>query len=221
MKEFESLIHEFQINIEGIKLQKEELGGRKKFWVEIKNSELHRHEKVFLSNHACDGFLPMNFLSNEINYETMIKVYYDYSGFIQLKSYLKLSKENQHSRFSIEEDMQTVLYIIDQVIRVILDAEDCMLFLDRFHLRADCIFINTSSKEVKIAYIPDHPKLNTQENKLVVLIESVEDLLQNSMASNILRDLKDKILVENIGADQIRNLIGKSLRDLKITYSIE
>lgn len=221
MKELDALIHEFQVNIEGIDLLKEDIGGRKKFWSEIKDSELYRHEKVFLSNHTCDGFLPMNFLNNEINNETIVKVYYDYSGFIQLKSYLKLSKENQYGRFSAEEDMETVLYIIDQVIKIMKDAEDCMLFLYRFHLTADYIFINPSSKEIKIAYVPDNLKLNTQKNKLVVFIESVEDLFQNSIASNILMNLKTKILIENTGTEQIRNLIGKSLRDLKITYSME
>lgn len=206
---------ESQVEFDGFEIGLEDIFGRRRFFVELASSEFYPYEKKYLSSNLCGAILPMYFLK----LDDKERIYYDFTGLVQLKDYIKGLHCNQNNRFPTGEKIHAALLILDQLFKGIRDAENCLLFMERYRLQKDMVFINPQTRELKIAYFPETATFLSPQKKLMACIEDINKGFQDTEVNYSLKSLLDTILNENLGMDGMIRLIGKMLRDSKITYA--
>lgn len=182
-----------------------------RFYVNYKKDEFFNYERIYLSQ--SDGpFLKMQFMEID-NY---LRAYYDFTGYITFKDYLK-KVDSKELNFQAEIEnkeflLPELLMGLKKLLIGLNEAEDFLLFLDRYIVKLSDIYINVSGGEVKFAYIPIGIKVD-KNNKIIELLKEIElefPKINVSFAiSRIIRFLE----LESPTLMALVNFIGKNIRE--------
>ncbi|WP_027399319.1 DUF6382 domain-containing protein [Anaerovorax odorimutans] len=213
MRDFEDEIKE-DFKLQSYEVKIEDLYGRRKLVMEIDSAKFYNFERKYLESNLCHYMLPMNF----INIDSKEKIYYDITRLIPIESYIRSIKNEKKERFPQEENTRIAFSIIEQILSAVKDAEDCLLFLNRYRICKDNIFANIQTGNIHIAYLPEENDLPTQ-TKIIEFIDSINKLFNEEIVSNTLFNLTQNIKRENLGIDEISNEISRIKREFVITYA--
>jgi len=190
-----------------------EVNGRRKFCIQFDDSQIQEYEKRMLSDASCPYTLPMSFLSDD----GITKAWYDYTGYIQLKEYIRSECCNSsilNNRKPIYEAMD-ILFKIMQNLRA---SEDYLILPDRVSLDPDTIFINPSHLSISFAFYPNEvPELTFQE-RLFHMINKISSWYQNDEVDHYNERFLNMVREKNLGLEGTISVLCTIQRELSYIY---
>ena len=191
----------------------EEIFGKRRFFIEFDSSGILEYEKRMLTASDCPGMLPIFFL----NIEGKDRVYYDFTGFIQLCQYI-------NNRYDIEIDgkdrvniSEEALELISKFLQIVKGSEDYLLSSGSIPFLIETIFINPSTGEIAMTYIPSICNHVPLQNRVISLINCIDSLYDNIEVNLYLTRLLGAIYEKNLGLDGIISTLGLIQRE--VSYS--
>lgn len=194
--------------------QVEHLMGKKRFKIVYREeAPFFHHERVQLSAQNSNCFLEMFFLMEEKQY----CVYYDYTQCISFQEYMENLSGMQPKRLSDERDALALIDVLVGVFMALKEAEEYLLFLERYELNVDCIFISVKERRPRICYIPvKEEKIQTRNNKIESFLREVGQLSKNQTFIFMLDGLLERMERENLGIYGLMNALHSMHRNFMI-----
>ncbi|MDD2483430.1 MAG: DUF6382 domain-containing protein [Eubacteriales bacterium] len=190
-------------------LKKEEIGGRLVLSIENTKDWPPVYQKRVLEK-GCKGLLQMTFLEIEEN----CRIYYQVDSYKPFTDYLESLFSNKRELHS--NPTREILRILIDVLSCVLDAEDCLLFVEAFAFNKDTIFVHIDTKEVRLAYLPTTKAGQTGNPFLKELIEAISNQYQEEQWQSCAQELLCEIEQKNKGSLELIKWFREKARDLHL-----
>lgn len=206
------------INLGGVLARIEEASGRRRFIVDRDKSGIYHFEKIVLTLGECSSILPMH----NVSIDGKDLLYYDFTGYVQLSSYINRIKEAGISTNKISNDselpIEDALTVFKNILSKLKGVEEYLLSVNRVPLLAETIFINLYNQDIALTYLPAICDSVPLQQRIISLMDSLGMLYQKNEIILCFNSIKETILEKNLGIDGIVNTIGLTQRE--ISYSL-
>ena len=188
-------------------------GGGKRYF-SLRADKIMNYQKRMLSEGGCPFTLPMHFILDE----GIEKAYYDYSGLVQMKEFIGRIRSTDHSAGNDGKLINIVLNLLADLMDCLKGMEEYLLFPDAVSIESDLIFVDMQSEKAIFAYNPyADPEISIQD-RILCLIDSINEMCQDSEADQYLCKLKDLIYQKNPGTDGMISMLGTMKREISYIY---
>lgn len=201
------------IKLQSLEGQIEESGGRRKFIIPMEKKIMY-FEKRMLYDGECPYILPIRFLNKNGKEE----IYYDFTGYIQLKEYIKNITINEISAAAGNNAVCSALNVISGILTCIKGLENYLIFSDRITIHTDFVFIHPDAGLVLMAFYPNDCHDLTLQSRIIMMIEDLVLLYRTDEVTQYLLVLKDFIERKNPGLDGIRGYLGMMQREISYAF---
>mgnify|MGYP000990075381 CR=1 FL=1 len=190
-----------------------EANGKRKFYLQFNDSEILKYEKRMLSDSGCPYILPMSFLCED----RITTVWYDHTGYIQLKEYVRTAYCGT-SELNVREPIYEAMDILLRILQNLRDAEDYLILPDRISVNPSTIFINPSNASISLAFYPNEmPELTFQE-RLLKMISKINSWYQNDEVDQYTARFQNMIFEKNLGLEGMISILCTIQRELSYIY---
>lgn len=192
-----------------VKYNSLDVDGKRQFQAVFAPKDFPEFHKKILSEGLCKGLLKMHFVLQSQD----LFVYYEYDGFQRL--------EERINRWKQEQRPVSVLLcrMFSDIIEILLDGEDLLLTMEGFRLHPDTIYFNRATNQIALAYLPKSPAFETVkdtiQNQMINLIEYTEQRFEDEEWSSIGLELRERILLYNMGLKEQRGLFDEIARSFE------
>jgi len=191
----------------------EESAGKRKILL-IMEEKIRGYEKRMLCDSGCPYTLPMHFISDE----GTMKVYYDFTGYVQLEEYIKRKKNTDLSDRESQKTIFDALDVLSKVLGCLKGMESYLIYPERISIHPDVIFINLNSEQIALAFYPNDNTNLTLQYRIIALIDDVNGLCNDHETELYLKKFKDFIFMKNPGLDGMIGNLGMLQREVSYIF---
>ncbi len=191
----------------------EESAGKRKIFL-IMEEKIMGFEKRMLCDSGCPFTLPMHFISEG---ETE-KVYYDFTGFIQLEEYIKRITTTDRSDRESQKTIFDALDVMTKILECLKGMESYLLFPERISIHPDLIFINLNDGRIAFAFYPNEKMDMPLQSRVIEMVDAINGLYGDVEAEQFLEKFKDYIYMKNPGLDGMIGNLGILQREVSYIF---
>lgn len=185
----------------------EDSGGKRFFCLSFNDGDIYDFEKKVLRENLCDLLLEVCFMQDK----GKESVYYNFSGYIQLKNIFPGWREQKKN---LSWELCRMLSIVIQCVKT---GQNYLLSDKGFSLNPDTVFINPETSEVRLAYIPGLPKKDTLQECFSDLISATMNMSDDDQWESYGKAILEEISANNPGFSEIDKFIRNKSREI---YSV-
>lgn len=193
----------------------EEAAGKRKFYLTMNENNIFEYEKRMLCDSGCPYTLSMKFLVEE----EIMKAYYDFTGYVQLKEYLNRKTHDDFLNDEINAPICDVLNILSKILNCIRGMENYLFSPERFSVNLDVVFINPDSNEIVFAFLPIVNVEESLQCRLIKMINELNGLYQNDELALCLEKFGNTIQTKNPGLEGMIAILGSMQREISYIYN--
>ncbi|MDD2190499.1 MAG: DUF6382 domain-containing protein [Eubacteriales bacterium] len=190
-----------------------EMAGKRKFCIQFNDTDIQEYEKKILSESGCSNVLSMNFLTTD----RTTKAWYDYTGYLQLKEYIRKASCIDFER-EYQNQVHDALNILSKILQCIKDLEDYLILYDRISVNPDTIFINQHNGSIALAFYPNDMTQLTFRERLISTMNTISEWYKNTEADQCIIKFQNVIFEKNLGLDGMISTLGMIQRDMSYIY---
>jgi len=191
----------------------EESAGKRKIFL-IVEERIREYEKRMLCDSDCPFTLPMHFISEN---ETE-KVYYDFTGFIQLEEYIKRKTTTDSSDRESQKARFDVLDILTKILECLKGMESYLFFPERISIHPDLIFLNLNDGRIAFAFYPNEKIDMPLQGRVIEMVDTINGFYGDVEAEQFLKKFKDYIYMKNPGLDGMIGNLGILQREVSYIF---
>lgn len=191
----------------------EESAGKRKIFL-IMEEKIMEYEKRMLSDSDCPYTLQMHFISDE----GAEKVYYDFTGFIQLEEYIKRKTTTDISERESQKMIFDALDIMTKILECLKGMESYLIFPERISIHPDLIFVNLNDGRIAFAFYPNDSKDTPLQGRVIEMIDTISGLYDDVEAALFLEKCKNYIYLKNPGLDGMIGNLGMLQREVSYIF---
>lgn len=191
----------------------EESAGKRKIFL-IMEEKIREYEKRMISDSGCPFTLPMHFISDD---ETR-KVYYDFTGFIQLEEYIKRKATTVRSDRESEKTIFDALDVLTKILECLKGMESYLFFPERISIHPDSIFINLNDGRIAFAFYPNEKMEMPLQSRVIEIVDAINGLYGDVETEQFLEKFKDYIYMKNPGLDGMIGNLGILQREVSYIF---
>jgi len=191
----------------------EESAGKRKIFL-IMEEKILEYEKRMLCDSDCPFTLPMHFITEgEIE-----KVYYDFTGFIQLEEYIKRKITTDRLDRVSQKTIFDALDVMTKILECLKGMESYLLFPERISIHPDLIFINLNDGRIAFVFYPNEKMDMPLQSRVVEMVDALNELYGDVEAEQFLKKFKDYIYLKNPGLDGMIGNLGILQREVSYIF---
>ena len=191
----------------------EESSEKRKIFL-IVEEEIREYEKRMLCDSGCPFTLPMYFIFDE----GTSKVYYDFTGFIQLEEYIKRKTTTNISGCESQKKVFDVLDILSKILECLKGMESYLLFPERITIHPDLIFINLYDGRFAFAFYPNEKLDIPLQSTIYEMVDTINEFYDDVESKQFLAKFKDYIYMKNPGLDGMISNLGILQREASYIF---
>ena len=190
-----------------------EVNGKRKFYLQFDDSQILKYEKMMLSGSSCPYTLPMKFLSHD----GITKVWYDFTGYIQLKEYIKTEYCNTIKLNDLEPTYEAIDIIL-KILQNLKEIEDYLILPYRISVNSDTVFINPSDVSILLAFYPNEAPELTLQKRIFNMLSKISSWYQNDEVVQYISRFQNTVYEKNLGLEGMISVLYAMKRELSYIY---
>lgn len=191
----------------------EESAGRRRFQI-LMESDIREYEKKMLCSGECRYAIPMHFIVED----HALKAVYDFTGFMQLKEYVRRKIQSDTSSRESHKPVADVLQILSGILECVKGMENYLILPERITVHPDVIFIDLNTGRAALAFCPNESPELTLQSRIIGLIRDLSGLLRSDEADQYLNKIEDFIITKNPGLDGMLSFLGSMEREVSYIF---